>query len=117
MGPVLPVVATAVSAFGAYSSYKEGKEAKKDAKRESEENIRRANAEDKARLAETRARAAASGIRSSGSPSTHLSAMEEEQRKQTRWMKKSGDARASSLGRQGTADAVSSLSKIPGYWD
>jgi len=110
------VVSTALTGFGAYQQYEAGKDAEKAADKETTENIRRADAEDRAKLAETRARIAASGVQTTGSPALYMKGMENEQRKQKGWMKKAGDYRADALRSAGTADAVGSLAKIPGYW-
>ena len=115
MEPVT-LISTALTAFGAYGQYQAGKDAEKAADKETAENIRRASAEDKAKLAENRARIAASGVQLSGSPSLYLNEMEKENKRQTGWMKRAGDSQADALSSAGKTAAIGSLSKIPGYW-
>ena len=110
------VASTAMSGFSAYSQYEAGKDAAKMADKETAENIRRANAEDRAKNAENRARLAASGVQSTGSPGLFLKEQQDEQSRQKKWMKKAGDYRADALKDQGTSSALGSLAQIPGYW-
>jgi len=123
MGPVAPALAaiapylgTAATAYGAYSSYKAGKDAEKLQDKETAENMRRAAAEDKASMAETRARIAASGVQTAGSSALYLKEKGKEDSRQLDWMKKAGDYRGDALRDQGTSGAIGSLAKIPGYW-
>lgn len=113
---VAKVVGTGVSLFGAYNQYEAGRDAAKLAKDESNEQIRRQQAQDRARLAESRARAAASGINLSGSTSDYLSAMEREQGRELNWLRKSGKARAEAFKDEGASSALGGLTKAAGYW-
>ena len=116
LGTVGKVAATGASLYGAYSSYEAGQDAAKMADKETAENIRRANAEDRAKNAENRARIAASGVQFTGSPGLFLKEQQDEQSRQKSWMKKAGDYRADALKDEGTSSAVGKLAKIPGYW-
>lgn len=123
MGPVMPILAAAApylaagaTAYSAYSSYQAGKDAEKAQDKETAENMRRAAAEDRASMAETRARIAASGVQTTGSSALYLKEKGKEDSRQLNWMKKAGDYRGDALRAEGTSSAISSLSKIPGYW-
>jgi len=111
-----PEVMTVLSVLGGAMQYKSGRDAAAAANAETEEQLRRQAAYDKAQAAETRARIAASGITPTGSPMKYLQRLEDEQQTQQSWTARAGSARASSLKSQGMANAVSSISKIPGYW-
>ncbi len=117
MDPVtLGVISTGLTAFGAYNEYQAGKDAEKAQDKETAENMRRASAEDKASMAETRARIAASGLQTTGSSALFLKEKKKEDARQLNWMKKAGDYKGDALRSQGTSGAISSLAKIPGYW-
>lgn len=110
------VAATGASLFGAYSQYEAGKDAEKAAKQEAAENIRRQAAQDRALEAEQRARAAASGVTTAGSPQLYMGETERQNLLGRRWMQKAGKYRAKSLRDEGTVSALGSLTNIPGYW-
>ncbi len=116
LGVIASVVSTGGALYGAYSQYEAGKDAEKAAKKETAENIRRAAAEDRAKMAETRARLGASNVQPTGSPLRYMSEMEKEQGLQRAWTSKAGKYRAKALRDEGTTGAIGSLVKIPGYW-
>ena len=109
-------VGTAGSLYGAYSSYQAGKEAEDLREDQRDEDIRRAAASDRAEMAENRARLAASGVQSTGSPLRYMGELEKEQRLQRAWTRRAGSAEAKAYRDQGTSDAIGSLTRIPGYW-
>jgi ribosomal protein L29 len=102
--------------YGAYSQYDAAKDAEKLARKETDEQIRRNRAEDEARLAETRARIAASGLTNTGTLKDYTEDMAKEQKLQRKWTRKAGQGRAEDLYSQGTAGAVGSLGKAASYW-
>lgn len=110
------VIGTGASLYGAYSSYEAGKDAAKDSKQETAENIRRAQAQNRAALAETRARLAAQGLQFSGTPGRYMDEMQKEQGRQIDWTRRAGSNRARALRDQGKSDALGSLTGIAGYW-
>jgi len=110
------VASTVMTGASAYSQYQAGKDAEKLQDKETAENMRRAAAEDKASMAETRARIAASGVQTAGSSALYLKEKGKEDSRQLDWMKKAGDYRGDALRDQGTSGAIGSLAKIPGYW-
>ena len=117
MDPVtLSIISTGLTAYGAYNEYQAGKDAEKAQDKETAEDMRRAAAEDKASMAETRARIAASGVQTTGSPGLYLKEKGKEDSRQLDWMKKAGDYKGEALRDQGTSGAIGSLAKIPGYW-
>ncbi len=112
----LPIISTALTAYGAYSQYKAGKEAEKEAELRTEAEMADEANRSRAEQAERRARIAASGIQATGSPAMFMKEAERQDQRRLSWMKRTGGARADYLRSQGTAGAVGSLAKIPGYW-
>lgn len=97
--------------FGAYQQYDAGKQADKAAKRnadrlmrESQEEQRRARKEQRQKQSTLRARAAASGVKLSGSTGTVLDNYVQEDEKQLAWLSESAKERASIIRKQGKTD-------------
>ena len=102
----------ALAAGSAYVSYSQGKEAEKSAKQMAAANAKRAQEEsDEAgrrlretqaeNLADARARAAASGVGTSGSQGTFLAGLEQEQMAELGWLERSGQSRSDLLIQEG----------------
>lgn len=95
-------VGTALSIYGAYEQYQSGKESRKIAQEnaanilaESKESARRVKKDQEQILAETKARAAASGVQGGGTVDVYLSEMRKNFDLEQDWIKKSGESRAS----------------------
>lgn len=124
----------ALAAGSAYVSYSQGKEAEKSAKQMAAANAKRAQEEsDEAgrrlretqaeNLADARARAAASGVGTSGSQGTFLAGIEAEQLAEMGWLERAGASQADLLlqsgalagqtaRHQGTAGALGQLGGV-----
>ena len=108
-------LAVASLAAGAYSANEQRKAGKKQSRiasdnaarerAESEEAARRHEQAQGAQLSEAKARAAASGVKTSGSQLGFLERLEESQGKELDWMKTSGASRASIAERTGKVNA------------
>ena len=96
--------------FGASQQYKAGKDAKKAARRNAErirkeaaEKRRRESRSQKQKQSTLRARAAASGIKISGSTKNFLDDYINEDEKQLSWMSNAAESQASIMKKQGKA--------------
>jgi len=110
------VVSTALTGFGAYQQYEAGKDAEDEAKSLTRQQLSDERNKTAAEQAERRARVAASGVQATGSPAMFMKGAKKQDDERINWMKRAGGKRADSLRSQGTAAAVGSLAKIPGYW-
>ena len=116
--------------FGAAQQYEHGKSLKRSADRnadrvaeENEESKRRSRREQRQRQSQLRARAAASGIKLSGSTKTFLDDQVNEDERQLSWLDRSGKSQESILRKQGKDDkknaqygAYGSFFKTAGSW-
>ena len=123
MGPVAPAITalapyigTAATVYGAYQTYQGGKDAAAQAKAQTKMEMADERNRTAAEQAERRARAAASGIQSTGSSALFMDAAKKQDDQRLKLMKRAGSAKEDYLKSAGTADSISSLSKIPGYW-
>lgn len=94
-------VGMAASGYNAYSQYQSGKQAEDIAnmnasnmRRETEEEARRLERQQKMNQASMRARAAASGIKLDGSSALYIDEQKKEDKRQLDWMKEAGENRA-----------------------
>lgn len=102
------VVAAAGTAYTVYSTEKAAAEQKKIAranaariKAENEEALRRLKKQQAVTLAESRARAAASGVTPEGTQKTYLDEMEDAFKSETDWLRGSGASQAYITAREG----------------
>jgi hypothetical protein len=111
-----PLVSTALTGFAAYNQYQGGQDAKQAAKRQTREDMLDERNRAAAEMAERRARLAASGVTASGSPMRFMDTAARQDKRRLKSIQRSGKARADALGTEGTTGALTSLSRIPGYW-
>lgn len=98
---ILAGLGAGLSIYGAYEQYQSGKEGRKIAQAnaanilaESEESARRVKKDQEQILAETKARAAASGVQGGGTVDIYLSEMRKNFDLEQDWIKKSGESRS-----------------------
>lgn len=115
-GTLIAIASTVVTGYGAYNEYQAGKDAKKESELRSGMEISDERNRTAAEQAERRARAAASGIQSSGSSALYMSEAKKQDDKRLDYMRRTGNAQSDYLASSGKAGAIGSLSKIPGYW-
>lgn len=122
-GPVIPIISAVLGAASSYRQYESGKEAEKMAKEnakraraETAEEVRRQQAANAQMEGLAKARAAAGGAKLTGTVSSYLDRLKEENLKDIDWMRRSGASRAGLEQRKGkvaksqaTAGAVGSL--------
>lgn len=122
-GTALAVASLAAAAYSANEQRKAGKAAKRSANetaaaqtaaakenaamelKEANEEARRMGVAQKSQLSEAKARAGASGVRTTGSQLGFLERLEENQGKELDWLKKSGASRADFIKRTGAIQA------------
>lgn len=138
VGTVVSYIAVAVAAAGAaysaYSAHEAAAEQKKIAaqnaariKAENEEALRRLKKQQASNLSEARARAAASGMDTSGTQKSYLDEMADAFKSETDWLRSSGASQAAITQREGNlrADAtrsagiskgISGVASAASYW-